>query len=209
MDKAKNMKKLNILYTRVSTLDQRTDRQRVNEKDYDLVVEDKCSGAIPFFERPGGKEILSYIEKGIVAKVSAITIDRLGRDMLDILNTLSFLNQKLIPVYFINQSLTTINEDGKENPITKLIISILATISEMERSQIRERQLEGVKLAKARGVYTGRKEGTKEDILKFLSKPKNKKAIEYLRRGMSNTEAAKLAGVHINTMTKIKKLGII
>ena len=209
MDKAKNMRKLNILYTRVSTLDQRTDRQRVNEKDYDLVVEDKCSGAIPFFERPGGKEILSYIEKGIVAKISAITIDRLGRDMLDILNTLSFLNQKVIPVYFINQSLTTINEDGKENPITKLIISILATISEMERSQIRERQLDGVKLAKARGVYTGRKQGTKEDILKFLSKPQNKKAIEYLKRGMSNTEAAKLAGVHINTMTKIKKLSAI
>ena len=203
------MRKLNILYTRVSTLDQRTDRQRVNEKDYDMVVEDKCSGAIPFFERPGGKEILSYIEKGIVAKISAITIDRLGRDMLDILNTLSFLNQKVIPVYFINQSLTTINEDGKENPITKLIISILATISEMERSQIRERQLDGVKLAKARGVYTGRKQGTKEDILKFLSKPQNKKAIEYLKRGMSNTEAAKLAGVHINTMTKIKKLSAI
>jgi DNA invertase Pin-like site-specific DNA recombinase len=203
------MKKISILYTRVSTLDQKTDRQRINEKDYDMVVEDKCSGAIPFFERPGGKEILSYIEKGIVAKISAITIDRLGRDMLDILNTLSFLNQKVIPVYFINQSLTTINEDGKENPITKLIISILATISEMERSQIRERQLEGVKLAKARGVYTGRKQGTKEDILKFLSKPKNKKAIEYLRRGMSNTEAAKLAGVHINTMTKIKKLSAI
>lgn len=203
------MKKISILYTRVSTLDQRTDRQRINEKDYDLVVEDKCSGAIPFWERPGGKEIMSYIEKGIVAKISAITIDRLGRDMLDILNTLSFLNQKMIPVYFINQSLTTINEDGKENPITKLIISILATISEMERSQIRERQLEGVKLAKARGVYTGRKQGTKEDILKFLSKPQNKKAIEYLRRGMSNTEAAKLAGVHINTMTKIKKLSAI
>lgn len=203
------MKKISILYTRVSTLDQRTDRQRVNEKDYDLVVEDKCSGAIPFFERPGGKEIMVYIEKGIVAKISAITIDRLGRDMLDILNTLSFLNQKMIPVYFINQSLTTINEDGKENPITKLIISILATISEMERSQIRERQLEGVKLAKARGVYAGRKKGTKEDILKFLSKPQNKKAIEYLRRGMSNTEAAKLAGVHINTMTKIKKLSLV
>lgn len=202
------MKKISILYTRVSTLDQRTDRQRVNEKEYDLVIEDKCSGVIPFFERPGGKEILSYIEKEIVAKISAITIDRLGRDMLDILNTLYFLNQKMIPVYFINQSLTTINEDGKENPITKLIISILATISEMERSQIRERQLEGVKLAKARGVYTGRKEGTKEDILKFLSKPRNKKAIEYLRRGMSNTEAAKLAGVHINTMTKIKKLSL-
>ncbi len=206
MDKSKNMRKLSILYTRVSTLDQRTDRQRVSEKDFDIVVEDKCSGAIPFFERPGGKEIMSYIEKGIVGKISAITIDRLGRDMLDILNTLSYLNQKLIPVYFINQGLTTINDDGKENPISKLIISILATISEMERSQIRERQLEGVRLAKARGVYKGRVKGSKEDIFKFLSKPKNKKALEYLKRGMSMTEAGKLAGVHINTMTKIRKV---
>jgi len=209
MDKPKNMRKLNILYTRVSTLDQRTDRQRVNEKDFDIVVEDRCSGAIPFFERPGGKEIMSYIEKGIVCKISAITIDRLGRDMLDILNTLSYLNQKLIPVFFINQGLMTINEDGKENPISKLIISILATISEMERSQIRERQLEGVKLAKARGVYKGRVTGSKEDVQQFLSKPKNKKALEYLKRGMSLTEAGKLAGVHINTMTKIKKLAFV
>ena len=203
------MKKISILYTRVSTLEQRTDRQRVNEKDYDLVVEDKCSGGIPFFERPGGKEILSYIEKGIVAKINAITIDRLGRDMLDILNTLSYLNKKLIPVYFINQGLVTINEDGKENPISKLIISILATISEMERGQIRERQLEGVKLAKARGVYKGRVQGSKEDIQQFLSKPKNRKALDYLKRGLSLTEAGKLAGVHINTMTKIRKLGVV
>jgi len=209
MDKAKNMKKINILYTRVSTLDQRTDRQRLNEKDFDLVIEDKCSGAIPFFERPGGKEIMGYIEKGIVTKISAITIDRLGRDMLDILNTLSYLNKKLIPVYFINQGLVTINENGKENPISKLIISILATISEMERSQIRERQLEGVKLAKARGVYKGRVQGSKEDVLQFLSKPKNRKALDYLKRGLSLTEAGKLAGVHINTMTKIRKLGVV
>lgn len=208
--KSKNMRKISILYTRVSTLDQRTDRQRVNEKEFDMVVEDKCSGAIPFFERPGGKEILSYIEKGIVESISAITIDRLGRDMLDILQTLNFLNQKLIPVFFINQGIRTIDEDGKENPISKLIISTLAIISEMTRNQIRENQLGGIKLAKARGIYTGRKVGTKEDIHKFLSKPKNKKALEYLKRGMSNTEAAKLAGVHINTVTKIKKnLGVI
>lgn len=47
-----------------------------------------------FFERPGGKEIMGYIEKGIVGKISAITIDRPGRNMLDILKTLSSLNQK-------------------------------------------------------------------------------------------------------------------
>jgi len=84
--------------------------------------------------------------------------------------------------------------------------SILATVSEMERCQIRERQLEGVRLAKARGVYKGRLSGTTEGVLAFLSKPKNRKALEYLKKGYKMNEAAKLAGIHINTITKIKKL---
>ena len=147
---------------------------------------------------------MDYIEKEIVAKIAVITIDRLGRYIRYIKHLVLFKSKK-IPVCFINQNLTTINDDGTENPISKLIISILATVSEMERNQIRERQLEGIKLAKARGVYTGRKKGTTEDTLTFLSKPKNRQAVEYLKRGMSNKEAAKLAGLHINTLTKIKK----
>ena len=53
---------MRVLYCRVSSLDQKTDRQKVNEKEYKLVVEDKCSGAIPFFERPGGNEIRKLID---------------------------------------------------------------------------------------------------------------------------------------------------
>lgn len=209
MDKAKNMNKLSVLYTRVSTLDQRTDRQRVTEKIYDYVIEDKCSGAIPFFERPGGKDIFNYIEKGIVKSLSVWTIDRMGRNLRDIVNTIHYFTERGIPIYFINQGLRTIDENGKENPIAKLMISVLATVSEMERSQIRERQLEGVKIAKARGVYKGRKKESCEDVLSFLNKPKNKKALEYLKKGYKLGEAAKLSGVHINTMTKIKRLSTI
>ena len=196
---------MKILYTRVSTSDQKTDRQRINEKDFDIVVEDHCSGAIQFFERQGGKEILGYIEKGILAQLSVWTIDRLGRNLRDIINTIHFFSERKIPIIFLNQGLRTIDENGKNNPIANLMISILATVSEMERSQIRERQLEGVRLAKARGVYKGRLQGTTEDVYAFLSKPKNRKALEYLKKGYKMNEAAILAGVHINTMTKIKK----
>jgi len=76
----------------------------------------------------------------------------------------------------------------------------------MEKSQIRERQLEGIRIAKFRGIYKGRQEGTVEDVHTFLNKPKNKKALEYIKKGYKLTEAARLANVHINTMTKIKKL---
>lgn len=198
---------MNILYTRVSSIDQKTDRQRVNEKDFKIVVEDKCSGSIPFFEREGGKDILRYIEKGIVVScLSVWTIDRLGRNLRDILNTIHFFTERKIPIVFLSQGLRTIDENNKENSITKLMISILATVSEMEKSQIRERQLEGIKIAKLKGVYKGRQEGTIEDVHAFLDKPKNRKALDYIKKGYKLSEAAKLAGVHINTMTKIKKL---
>jgi DNA invertase Pin-like site-specific DNA recombinase len=206
---SKNMNKtnkINVLYTRVSSLDQKTDRQRLNENEFNLVIEDKCSGTIPFFEREGGKQILNLIEKDFIESVSVITIDRLGRNLRDILNTIHFFTQKNIPIIFLNQSLRTIDKDGKENAITKLMISILGTVGEMERTQIRERQLEGIKIAKARGVYAGRAKGTKEDVHKFLNKPKNKKALEYLNKGYKLTEASKLTGVNLNTMTKIKRL---
>ena len=198
---------MNILYTRVSSIDQKTDRQRVNEKDFKIIIEDKCSGSIPFFEREGGKEILRYIEKGVMISCLSIwTIDRLGRNLRDILNTIHFFSERKIPIVFLSQGLRTIDEDNKENSITKLMISILGTVGEMEKSQIRERQLEGIRIAKFKGVYKGRQEGTVEDVHAFLNKPKNKKALDFIKKGYKLTEAAKLANVHINTMTKIKKL---
>ena len=199
---------MDILYTRVSTIDQKTDRQRVNEKDFKLVIEDKCSGAIPFFDRPGGKEILKYLNKDIISTLSVWTIDRLGRDLRDILDTIHFFNVKNVSIIFLSQGLRTIDENGRENPISKLMISILATVGEMERSQIKERQIEGIKIAKLKGVYKGRKEGSKEDVYSFLDKPKNKKALDYIRKGYKLNEAAKLSGLHINTVTKIRKLGL-
>jgi DNA invertase Pin-like site-specific DNA recombinase len=200
--------KKNILYCRVSTLDQKTDRQRIDEKKFDLVIEDKCSGAIPFFERNGGKEIKSFIEKGVKISLSVLSIDRLGRDLRDIINTIHFFTENKTAIHFISQGLSTLNEQGKENPISKMMISILGIVGEMEKSQIKERQLEGIKIAKMKGVYKGRVEGSKEDNLKFLGKEKNKKALEYLKKGYKAVEISKLTGVHINTITKIRKVGM-
>ena len=196
---------MKVLYTRVSTIDQKTDRQRVNEKDFQEVIEDKCSGSIPFFERPGGIEIKNLVEKGVLKSLSVWQIDRLGRDLRDIMNTIHYFNQMNISINFVSQGLTTLDHEGKENPISKMIISILGIVGEMERSQIRERQSQGIKIAKLKGSYTGRKIGSKESVLDFLSKEKNKKAAEYLKKGYKVVEVAKLTDLHINTITKIKK----
>lgn len=195
---------MKVCYVRVSHIDQKTDRQRVNEKDFDLVIEDKCSGAIPFFEREGGKEIKKLVDNGIIKNLSVLQIDRLGRDLRDIINTIHYFNENKITIYFVAQGLKTLDENGKENPISKMIISILGVVSEMERTQLKERQFEGIRIAKLKGVYKGRKAGSNEDILTFLNKERNKKAVEYMKKNYKNTEISKITGLHINTLTKIK-----
>jgi DNA invertase Pin-like site-specific DNA recombinase len=116
------------LSVRVSTLDQKTDRQKVNEKDFDTVIEDKCSGAVPFFERQRGKEIKMLIEKDALKSLAVWSIDRLGRDLRDIINTIYYFSEKKIAIQFISQGLTTLDANGKENSISKMMISILGRI---------------------------------------------------------------------------------
>ncbi len=197
---------MTVLYVRTSSFEQRTDRQLNNSKDYKLVIEDKCSGAIPFFEREGGKRIQKLISKNEVSSLSVHQIDRLGRNLLDILNTIDFFNKKGICINFIQQGLKTLNDDGTENPIAKMTISVLGVVAEMERNLIKERQKEGIFIAKAKGVYKGRAKGSLVSNLDFLKKPRVKKALEYLKNGMKGVEVSKLTGLHQNTISKILKI---
>jgi DNA invertase Pin-like site-specific DNA recombinase len=197
---------MNLLYTRISSIDQKSLRQTQNAKDFDYLIEDKCSGATPFFDREGGKQIEKMVFKNQVTQITVHAIDRLGRNLLDILNTIAFFNKKGICIHFIQQGIKTLNGDGTENPISKMIISILGVVAEMERNLIKERQAEGVAIAKANGIYKGRAKGTRESNLDFLNKPKVRKATNYLNSGMKAVEVNKLTGLHPNTLTKIKKL---
>jgi len=200
---------MNIFYVRVSSLDQKTDRQKVNTNDFKL-FEDFCSGSIAFSEREKGKEIIKLLKADKVTSLTVSSIDRLARNVQDLLFVMELFNSKNVSINFISQGLKTLDENGKENPISRMIISVLGVIAEMERVQIRERQREGINLAMAKGKYTGRKAGTKEDVAKFLAKPKNQKVLDYLKRGnLKNIEIAKLTNVHINTITKIKKFGLV
>ena len=198
-------KKVKVLYTRVSTIDQNLGRQQVDASNYQMVIEDKISGSIPFFQRPGGLQIKSLIEKkGIDIELSVWQIDRLGRDVRDILNTIHYFNSKNICITFVSQGLKTIDVDGKENPITKMLISIIGTIGEMTRNAILEATQQGRNLAKIQGKFLGRKKGTTESTIQFLEK--HKKPIDLLKKGYKGVEIARICNISLNTITKIKKL---
>ena len=61
---------MKVLYIRTSTIEQNSERQRQNTEGNCKIIEDKCSGAVPFFERQGGKKILELTEKGIVGEIN-------------------------------------------------------------------------------------------------------------------------------------------
>jgi len=197
-------KKVKVLYTRVSTIEQNLGRQQVDASNYHMVIEDKISGSVPFFERPGGAKVKSLIEKGVDIELCVWQICRLGRNILDILNTIHYFNSKNICISFVAQNLKTLDNDGKENPITKMIISILGVVGEMERNAILERTQEGRELAKIQGKFLGRKKGTTESTIQFLEK--HKKPIDLLKKGYKGVEVAKICNISLNTITKIKKL---
>ena len=128
---------MKVLYTRVSTTEQNIDRQVIDKDKYDYVLIDKCSGSIPLFERPNGSEIEKLITRGELKELHVHSIDRLGRNTIDVLSTWKDLTEKGIRIICKNPSLQNIDENGKEDKFSELMISILSTLSKYERDQIR------------------------------------------------------------------------
>ena len=124
-------------YARVSTLQQKTDRQLASTQGM-KVFEDKCSGSIPFQERPAGKMVIDTMIKGDLEQLVVHSLDRLGRDLLDILKTIELFTEHAVPILIQKEGLRTLDADGKQNPTSRPIISVLGVVAEMERSQIRE-----------------------------------------------------------------------
>ena len=196
-----------VLYTRVSTIEQNPDRQLQNPKQYDYVLTDYCSGSIPLYERPKGSEIKKLIDKGSLRKLVIHDVSRIGRNTLDVLSIWTDLTQRGIVIECKNPTLRNINEDGTVDKFSELMMSILSTMSSFEKSLIRERQMEGIRIRKEKGLYSGRRIGTVDTKERFLSKPKNKQIIDYLKRdSYSYHEIGKILSCSTTTITKVKKL---
>jgi len=196
---------MKVLYIRTSTLQQNSDRQSQNTDEFDYVLEDKCSGLIPLWERPKGKQLKKLIDSGTLKELTIHSIDRLGRSTLDVLFVWKELTDKGIVIICRNPHLRNFNERGELDMFSELMISILSTMATFEKSMIKERQLEGIRIAKAKGVYTGRSINTKETPEKFLSKTKNRKIYEYLSSGYTHLEITKIMNCSYSTVNKVKR----
>lgn len=190
---------MRVKYVRVSTKEQNSERQSNYEGSVFL---DKCSGSIAFKKRPEAKKILKNKE---ITEVVVHSIDRLGRDVIDILQTIKDFTNKGINVISEKEGLQTII-NGKENPIAKMIIGVLGTLAEFELSRIKERQSEGIAAAKLKGIYLGRSSGSSETIEQFLSKKTTQDILINLKLNESIRRTALLSKVSEGKVKKVKKM---
>lgn len=201
-----NSKGMKVFYSRVSTEDQNEQRQLKKLDGFDYVFTDKCSGSIPLFERPKGSQIKKLIDENKLTQVEVHSIDRLGRDTLSVLNVWKELTDKEIRLVCRNPNFQNLNEEGKTDVFSELMISILSTMSDFERKMIRERQREGIERSKLEGKYRGRQIGTEESIEKFLSKPKVKMILKDLENGYTTKEISYRCRCSFSTIDKVKKV---
>ena len=195
---------MKVFYSRVSTEEQNAERQLQDLNGFDYVFTDTCSGGLEFFNRPKGSQIKELIDKGNLELLEIHSIDRLGRNTLDVLRTWQELTQLGIKVVCRNPNLTNFKSDGTQDEVSEMIISILSTMAKFERNMILQRQKEGIKIAKAKGLYRGRKVGTEETKEKFLQKTSNQKILTYLSKGYKYDEISKIIGCSYSTINKVK-----
>ncbi len=146
-----------IGYVRVSTLEQNTLRQ-LEQVQIDRVFTDKASGKDA--QRPQLEAMLAFVRDGDTVVVHSM--DRLARNLDDLRRIVQGLVKRGVCIEFVKEHLTFTGEDS---PMATLMLSVMGAFAEFERSLIRERQREGITLAKQRGAYRGRKKSlTPEQI---------------------------------------------
>ena len=144
-----------IGYVRVSTADQNADRQIEALGNVDKLFIDKASGATR--NRPQLEALLEYFRDGDVIRVKSA--DRLARSTADLLTLLDTVRAADAHIEFVDTP-----ELNTDSPQGRLVITILGAVAEHEKAIIRERQREGIAIAKAKGVYRKRRALTDDDV---------------------------------------------
>ncbi len=195
---------MKIKYNRVSTINQSGNRFQDDTISYDLVLFDKVSGSIPFFDREHGKKIKELVDKGEITELVVEELSRLGRNTGDVISTLEYLDERGVNVFVRNIGLYS-RPNGEKNPIWKMITSVMSSIYEMELENIRERTRIGQMVYINNGGRMGRPVGTSTNDNEFLKKEKSKKIMSFLKKDYSVREISKICGVSLGLVMKVKK----
>jgi DNA invertase Pin-like site-specific DNA recombinase len=199
---------MKVLYTRVSTDGQSLDRQLIDGGEYNHIIKEKgVSGTIPFWSRPQSSHLKEMLVRGDITELHIHSLDRLGRNLKDILQTIDDFHSYGVPIHITSQGLVTLDKNtGKMNPTTSLILSVMGSVAQMERELTSERIKHSLEGKKRRGELLGRKVGSSESLQVFLSKPKTKKVVKLLDKHYSVREICSILNVSTQLVMKVRKV---
>lgn len=202
-----------VLYSRVSSQGNRQSTQRqvaelerfAISRGYTVIgnFEEHISGKKKNSERKVLQDCISFCIDHQAEMLLVTEISRLGRTTLEVLKTIEELHQNRINVYIQNINLETLLPDGKINPITSVITTILAELSSVEWHGIVDRLQSGRKQYIEKGGKLGRKIGSNKTKEKKMEE--YREAITLLNRGYSIRNVAKLVNKSVSTIQRIKK----
>lgn len=202
-----------VIYARVSsTTDRQSNERQVRDLDIlaktrnltiEKIYEEHVSGAKKNTERPVLTECLEYCFTNGIGTLLISELSRLGRNVDEVYKNVMLCKERGLNVCFQKESLCIFDRDGKEHPFLAIFIAILGTMAQMERENIYYRLQSGKAQYIAKGGKLGRKKGYR--------KPKEKKAEQYenviklIGKGYTMKDVAKLEGVSVSTVQRIKK----
>ena len=189
------------IYTRVSSTNDRqsNDRQindlsnyaNANNMKVVKVFNEKISGATKNADREILNKCFEYAKNNGISMILFSELSRLGRNVLNVIESVKYLSDNGINAFFQKENLTLLDNDGKVQPTTTILISCLGMVAEIERSNIAFRLSSGRQQAIEKGVKMGRKTGSKENLInKEIKYPVS---LKYIRKGYKLTEVLDLA----------------
>ena len=201
-----------VIYARVSSTNDRQDTGRqikdlenyAKSQNIEIVkiYEEHISGAKRIEERQVLTKCLEYCTKESVDFLLLSELSRLGRSTLQVLRSLEILHDAKVSVYIQNLGLYTLQADGKVNPIASIMVTVLAEMANIERSNIQYRLNSGRANYIANGGKLGRRKGSTKSEEKL--KEEYKETIALLKKGYSIRNIARLQGIGISTIQRIK-----
>lgn len=206
-------KKKAVIYARVSSI---TDRQNTDRQVEDLsryaeennleivgIYNERASGRLKINEREVLSQCLDFCFHEQVDILLISELSRLGRNVEDILHNIKICQERKLNIFFQKENLSIFNQDGSENSMLTVYVSVLGTFAQIEWETIKFRLNSGRRRYIENGGILGRKKGS--------VKTKETKAIEYknvireLKHGTSIRRTAKLCDVSVSTVQRLKK----
>lgn len=206
------MKTKAVIYARVSSVNDRQDTTRQIEdlKRYALlqdikivrIFQEHISGAKKIEERQVLAECLEYCTEKGVDYLLLSELSRLGRSTLQVLRSLDILHEAKVSVYIQNLGLYTLQPNGEANPIASIMVTVLAEMANIERANIQYRLNSGRANYIAKGGKLGRKTGSIKT--EERKREEYRETIALLKKGYSVRNIAKIQGIGVSTVQRIR-----